>query len=423
MLGVMNATCLVAFATVCGCFWITEAADYQISLTATNIDVVENSGVVTVVVSRAAGGEGTCSASFCTIGRTAVSSRDYAPTNGRVEFAETEAERPLLLSLVSDSVPEPTKRFSIALAGYSNCVAGAITNTAIIIRDSQTMETQEQDFESGLPAGWSVVANTDTNGVWRFDNPGARPNNTGGTGAMATVDSDYIGEIDVDTELRTAAFPVASTALTYLVFKTYYVYCSGYEVADVDLSLDGEAGPWTNLWRQAGHDYGPVTEMIDLTPLAKGQSNAMVRFHYYNANYDWYWEIDDVALLVESDSNTNGLPDWWETAYYACLTNLDALSDMDDDGASASNEFVAGTSPTDSGSCFRVSAFVFTNGVSNVSFPTELGHFYDFRSSPDLADQVWTTRVTRLPGTGGVTNLTAPASAPYGFYRLDVQRW
>jgi len=38
---------------------------------------------------------------------------------------------------------------------------------------------------------------------WAFNNPGTRSNNTGGAGNFAIVDSDQIGNVSVNTELRT----------------------------------------------------------------------------------------------------------------------------------------------------------------------------------------------------------------------------
>jgi hypothetical protein len=65
----------------------------------------------------------------------------------------------------------------------------------------------------------------------------------------------------------------------------------------VDVSLNGAAGPWTNVWRKTGADYrGPRTEALNLTAQAAGQANVMIRFHYYNAVYEWWWQVDDVQM-------------------------------------------------------------------------------------------------------------------------------
>lgn len=421
----MNSTGKLLFAVA---YWVIVAtvqlafADTNVvSFAETNIVVMENAGAVTVSVTRTGATFEGCSARLRTVRNTAVAGRDYVAVTGIVEFVPGQSLVQQTISLLADTIPEPTESFIVALDAFSNCVPDVATNV-VIVQDAQTRETMAQDFESGLPIGWCVTTNADTNGCWRFDNPGGRPNATGGKGVMAIADSDYAGQVAMDTELRTVPFAVASTALTYLVYKTYYNVCSGYEIADVDISISGGDGPWANLWRKQSDEYFGPAEIIDLTPLAKGQSNVMVRFHYYNANYDNYWEIDDVAILVEPDSNTNGLPDWWETAYYSAVTNVLAGDDSDEDGACNEAEFIAGTSPMDTGSCFKVEGMIRSNAAVVVQFPTVPWRFYDVLSATNLMQQ-WTNRIGRMAGRGGDTNISLSAPGAQGFYKVNVHRW
>ena len=166
-------------------------------------------------------------------------------------------------------------------------------------------DVMSESFESGLPSGWTVTENAGSEAVWRFDDPGSRGNNTGGTGNFAIADSDNAGSVNMDTELRTSPMDLSNLSNVILGFKTDFYSYSGSEVADVDVSVNGSAGPWTNVWRKTGADYhGPKTEVVDITSITAGQNNVMVRFHYYNANYDWWWQIDDIVILsVSSWSN------------------------------------------------------------------------------------------------------------------------
>jgi len=157
----------------------------------------------------------------------------------------------------------------------------------------------DESFESGLPSGWSIQDNENSGAVWRFDDPKPRGNVTGGSGHFAIVDSDYEGHVNMDTELRTPIINASGMSAVILEFKTDFDYYEGGndEIADVDVSINGPSGPWTNVWRKTGADYlGPKTEIIDITSIAAGKSNVMVRFHYYNANYEWWWQIDDVYI-------------------------------------------------------------------------------------------------------------------------------
>ncbi|MCO5068271.1 MAG: alpha-amylase family glycosyl hydrolase [Kiritimatiellae bacterium] len=51
-------------------------------------------------------------------------------------------------------------------------------------------------------------------------------------------------------------------------------------------------------------------------------------------------------LVRERDSNTNGIPDWWELQQYGTLTNIAANADPDGDGLENQEEYYFGYSPT-----------------------------------------------------------------------------
>ena len=41
----------------------------------------------------------------------------------------------------------------------------------------------------------------------------------------------------------------------------------------------------------------------------------------------------------------------------------------------------------------------------------------------NLMEGSWTTRVSRIQGLGGDTNINLPSPGENGYYRLDVRRW
>ncbi len=103
----------------------------------------------------------------------------------------------------------------------------------------------------------------------------------------------------MDTELRTPVMDMSTFNRAKIEFKTdFYYYSYGVsEIADVDVSVIGATGPWLNVWRKAVEYRGPNTEVVDITAIVAGQSNVMIRFHYYNAYWDWWWQIDDVHIV------------------------------------------------------------------------------------------------------------------------------
>jgi hypothetical protein len=168
------------------------------------------------------------------------------------------------------------------------------------VADCYMVSHLDEGFEYGSPADWTIVDNAGTSAVWRFDDPGGRGNLTGGAGSFAIADSDYYGFVNMDAELRTPVMDMSSDSSVFLWFSTDFLYAAGYgaEKADVDVSANGAAGPWTNVWHKEGADYrGPANEYIDISSIAGGASTVMVRFRYSDAYFDWWWQVDDVSIL------------------------------------------------------------------------------------------------------------------------------
>jgi hypothetical protein len=156
-----------------------------------------------------------------------------------------------------------------------------------------------ESFDAGvLPAGWSLLDNAGSGVLWRFDDPKPRSNLTGGAGSFAIIDSDYAGAKNVDAVLHSPAMDFSGETTVILEFKydfRWYSYGLN-EIADADVSINGGTS-WTNVWRRSdANDRGPKTARVDISTLAAGKSDVRVRFHYYQADYEWWWEVDDVFV-------------------------------------------------------------------------------------------------------------------------------
>ncbi len=114
----------------------------------------------------------------------------------------------------------------------------------------------------------------------------------------------------MDTELFTPIFDLSTDPNAILEFKydfNWYEYGED-EQAEVDLSVDG-GKTWTNIWQRFGAgDRGPKTARLDISELAGGKSNVQVRFHYFQANFEWWWQVDDFFIGQQScDPDSGGL--------------------------------------------------------------------------------------------------------------------
>lgn len=155
-----------------------------------------------------------------------------------------------------------------------------------------------EGFDAGvLPDGWSITNESVDGGypwyIWSGQDPcGAFPgNDTGGTGPYALANSNCDGFVTDNTSLITPSVDFSSTPNPVLRFKQEYNPLG--DNADVDVSTDGGAN-WTNVLAQTSPAQGPVS--LDLTGVAGGQANVSARWHYYNAFWAWWWQVDDVLL-------------------------------------------------------------------------------------------------------------------------------
>ncbi len=170
----------------------------------------------------------------------------------------------------------------------------------------------DENFDSGIPSDWTITDGGNDGYTWQGVNDYSG-NTLDGT-PFAFVDSDGAGSVDMDEILESPEVDVSSANVLLLSFDQYYNSYSGNEITDVDV-WDGTQ--WVNVYTAGSDDIGawgnPDHQMIDVT--AYKNANFKVRFHYYNANYDWYWAIDNVkvyALNNDDLSVVSATPDWVE---------------------------------------------------------------------------------------------------------------
>ena len=150
-----------------------------------------------------------------------------------------------------------------------------------------------EDFEGGLPGDWTVVTTAGCD--WKDDDPGTRGAYDGCSGIFMIADSECCAPFDMDTELITPSIDCSAFATVVLEFDHYFKFAQffgGNEKGDVDV-WDGAI--WHNKARyEAGTSSGHIT--IDISDLAAGKSSVKIRWHYYDAYLDYWWEVDNVEL-------------------------------------------------------------------------------------------------------------------------------
>lgn len=204
---------------------------------------------------------------------------------------------------------------------------GGDSNIATVIVDIPLGEVvmYETGFDGGLDANWSVVDGGTSSDTWTSGNPGGRWSSYW-TGTFMIVDSDWAGYVDMNEQLISPSIDCSGFTDVVLKFNHKFRGYSGYEVGDVDVRISG--GPWQNVEWYQGADYYVAEGEVEL-PLsgfgADGASDVQVRWHYYDAYYDYYWGIDDVQIsglptTVEppvGDFNRDCVVDYYDLCIFA----------------------------------------------------------------------------------------------------------
>ena len=160
-----------------------------------------------------------------------------------------------------------------------------------------------ESFSGGIPPAWTVVdggTGTGPAATWTTANPGARAFVAPISDPVAVVDSDAAaGSGTQDEELITPILDLSAAVTVTLEFDQFFFWydAGADEKGDVDVRSSRTGGGWVNVFRNQGASSAePDHRTIDITSEAAGAANVQVRFHYYDADWEWYWEVDNVKV-------------------------------------------------------------------------------------------------------------------------------
>ncbi len=195
-----------------------------------------------------------------------------------------------------------TVAFSLNVQTAQGSWAGSFTHgvgTAI----SGSGTALDEHFNSGIPGTWTVV-NGGTGGgaaaTWTTANPGARTFTSPLVAPVAIVDSDNAGSSATqDEQLITPVMNLSTATAVTLQFDQYFRWYSGgqNEFGDVDVKSSLTGGAWVNVFRNQGAaSANPDHRTLNITAQAAGAADVQVRFHYYQAAFEWWWQLDNVLV-------------------------------------------------------------------------------------------------------------------------------
>ena len=174
----------------------------------------------------------------------------------------------------------------------------------------------DESFDAaGIPAGWTIVDGSSDSNTWYADDvsdPGGCANTDPSApigGTWAAVDSDCTGSgVAMDEELMTPVLDLSGATTVTLEFDHWFRQYQG-EFCDVDVRSSLTVGQWVNVVQWTGTStLNSQHETIDLTAQAAGASDVEIRWHYYNADFEWTWFIDNVEVTFSAPAGCNMLP-------------------------------------------------------------------------------------------------------------------
>ncbi|UTW64938.1 T9SS type A sorting domain-containing protein [bacterium SCSIO 12643] len=180
--------------------------------------------------------------------------------------------------------------------------------------------------------------------------------NSTSKGNFALIDSDGAGSTATQeaTIEYTGSINCSSYPSVRLIFQTYL---RQYQESRYVLVSNDGGNVWDSI--QVLTQFGTSTnspngylEIVDITPIAGGESNVKIKFLYQGAN-DWFWSIDDVKIVSAPNNDLKFIQEYYNTvtdltysAYYKMMPIRQANAAEIKLGATFENDGVAAQSNT-----------------------------------------------------------------------------
>ncbi|GJM31303.1 MAG: hypothetical protein DHS20C18_03040 [Saprospiraceae bacterium] len=174
-----------------------------------------------------------------------------------------------------------------------------------------------EDFADGLPNGWVNEDLSGNNVLWTWcanpetpNAPGCPAifvgqdafNSTTGANGFVAVDSDDAGELTHESELTTNSIDCSAYDEVWITFETQIGVFMLEAATNAVLNVSNDGGEnWTEFTIFPGMPSGvdwsanPENITINLSAVAANQSDVIIQWHWL-ANYEYIWNIDDIAL-------------------------------------------------------------------------------------------------------------------------------
>ncbi len=198
--------------------------------------------------------------------------------------------------------------------------------------------------------------------------------------------------------------------------------------AKITLSWSAVAGAADYTLRRSASVAGPFTQIATGITTTGYEDGGLAdgATWYYTVSANGFLGAGAESAPVSATTFTD-LENWRVQHFGTEANSADAAdaSDPDGDGMTNVQEYIAGTGPNDSASCFKITQFEQMSGDAFVmSFPSVLGRTYTVERSYTLESGSWVALPGAPLGTGETISITDtdPTESPRRFYRVVVTR-
>jgi type VI protein secretion system component Hcp len=196
-------------------------------------------------------------------------------------------------------------------------------------------------------------------------------------------------------------------APAYLQF--YKMMLTGVQISSVQTS--GEAGA-SELTESVSMSYGQIAwSYTQVEPPGNGMPAYTATWNLTTTNGTYSTNV--------LDTDFDGMPDTYESANGLNPNVNDANDDLDHDGLTNYQEFLAGTNPNNANSVFRVSRINLASGQVRITWNSVAGKTYTISAASQVNGPY--TPVRNVPSAGtGETFTDFPPSLSRQFYRVST---
>ncbi len=216
--------------------------------------------------------------------------------------------------------------------------------------------------------------------------------------------SDWVNALAVDAASNLYAGGTFSTA--------------GGESANRIARWNGSS--WTNLGSGIGAGWSDTVNALAVD----SSGNLYVGGDFALAGNKVSAGVAYARLNGDTDTDNDGIPDWWESLHYGGATNASPSAMASNGVNTVLNAWIADLDPTNPASVFVISALSNAPGgaASVLAAPGSTGRVYQLYSTTNLADspQIWPPYGPVQTGTGAGVVFTVTNDATRRSYRTGV---